>query len=162
MHPWEKVSTGAYMPDTSDHVIIQGGDDVLHPLNSVVLVPGYNTPDKLTTFAWWYKDPYIPQMDACKASHSNIWFNPMTLGKTRTTAWKDCWRQERLKLGLTVTSSKRVWEWVDAGIRLLPTLPLSTRHRNVLESLKSSSKRVWDWVDAGTGFCLPCHCQHVI
>jgi hypothetical protein len=40
MCPWEKVSTGAYMPDTSDHEIIQGGDDVLHPLESVVLVPG--------------------------------------------------------------------------------------------------------------------------
>ena len=40
MCPGGKVSTGAYMPDTSDHEIIQGGDDVLHPLDSVVLVPG--------------------------------------------------------------------------------------------------------------------------
>jgi hypothetical protein len=78
------------MTDTSDHEIIQGGDDVLHPLDSVVLVPGYNTPDKLTTFTWRYKEPYILQMDACKAFHSYIWFNPMTLGKTRMTAWIDC------------------------------------------------------------------------
>jgi hypothetical protein len=52
MCPWEKVSTGTFMPDTIDHEIIQRGDDVLHPLNSVVLVPGYNTPDKFTTFTW--------------------------------------------------------------------------------------------------------------
>ena len=39
------------MSNTAVHEIIQGGDDVLHPLNSEVLVPGYNTPDKLTTFA---------------------------------------------------------------------------------------------------------------
>ena len=44
MCPWEKVSTGTYIPDTSNHEIIQGGDDVLHPLVSVVLVLGYNTP----------------------------------------------------------------------------------------------------------------------
>ena len=104
MCPWEKVSTGTYIPDTSNHEIIQGRDDVLHPLVSVVLVLGYNMPNKLTTFAWWYKYPYILQIDAFKAYHTNIWFNPMTLGKTRTTAWKDCWRQERLRtLGKTRT-----------------------------------------------------------
>jgi len=31
-----------------------------------------------------------------RPSHYHIWFNSMTLAKTRTTAWKDCWRQERL------------------------------------------------------------------
>jgi hypothetical protein len=66
----EKVSTGAYILDTSDHDIIQGGDDVLHPLVSVVLVPGYNTPDKLTTFTWRYKEPYILQIDAFTATLS--------------------------------------------------------------------------------------------
>jgi hypothetical protein len=48
--------------------IIQGGDDVQHPLDSVVLVPGYHTPVKLNTLACRYKDPYIPQIDALKAS----------------------------------------------------------------------------------------------
>ena len=46
--------------------IIQGGDDVQHPLDSVVLVPGYHTPVKLNTLACRYKDPYIPQIDALK------------------------------------------------------------------------------------------------
>ena len=52
MCPWEEVSTGTYIPDTFNHEIIQGGDDVLHPLVSVVLVLGYKMPNKLTTFAW--------------------------------------------------------------------------------------------------------------
>ena len=52
MCPWVKVSTGTYMSVTSYHEIIQGGDDVPHPLGSVVLVPGYNIPVKFTVLAW--------------------------------------------------------------------------------------------------------------